>query len=599
MPRSSQVAIGRQNLHVVDSDVGTRHMLVRARKGGLELSSVGKQSCFLEFGEESKKKKVQMVRGRTYLANEGATVWLLHGRLGFRLHRTSAKDAAVRLDRAPTPEPGTANADVFSKDSKVELSASNVSPSVSKAKPSVESKEPTRPSNVWACAICTVENPDSESFCTVCLAPRPNFGGPALESTQTKTRVKTIRPPSSQAANDTTNYTKRTAPTLSPSVLDHKTHSKSKDAWSCQMCTLQNPTQSQFCSACGATRPATAGNRAAKAKEIPSSSSWQCLTCLTVGSAVSAFCKTCNAPRPTVSLTSKDAKLKAALAEAAAAEKARRRRKRHDAKVAVQRGEDSVMQRDHGIMASSVASQLQPLGCNIEGGHPRLVWMQAGAAGEDASDQQASSKPGKIGGIAPLQTDIKVEILDITRESEAYRAVAGKFEREAKGYHIVQIQALKNPLRLGAYMYKRAAFAEELGPYLNERWLWHGTSQKIVRNIAHQGFLRQFLGTATDGGWYGGGIYFAPSASTSCGYARPGEDGLRRMFLCRVLVGQYHKGYQGLKQPQAKPGDKYKQHESTVDNIENPREFVIYQDDQAYPEYLITFTSRGAAGVSF
>lgn len=122
---------------------------------------------------------------------------------------------------------------------------------------------------------------------------------------------------------------------------------------------------------------------------------------------------------------------------------------------------------------------------------------------------------------------------------------------QVKGHNIVKIEAIKSPIRLGAYMFKREQFAAELGniipvanllwrptssfpgEYLNERWLWHGTSEKIVNNIAHQGFLRQFLGnfgernlkcmqpiivilgSATDGGWYGCGIYFAPNACKS------------------------------------------------------------------------------------
>jgi len=57
-------------------------------------------------------------------------------------------------------------------------------------------------------------------------------------------------------------------------------------------------------------------------------------------------------------------------------------------------------------------------------------------------------------------------------------------------------------------------------------------------------------------------------------------------------MGHYHRGYVGLMQPQAKPGSKYKQHESTVDNIDEPNEVVIYQDDQAYPEFLLTFRAR-------
>ena len=75
----------------------------------------------------------------------------------------------------------------------------------------------------------------------------------------------------------------------------------------------------------------------------------------------------------------------------------------------------------------------------------------------------------------------------------------------------------------------------------------------------------------------------------SLGYAGRG-GGTRQMYLARVLVGPYCKGNSGMMVPPAKhlfrPEILY---ESVVDNPENPSIFVVFYDNQCYPEYLITF----------
>lgn len=92
---------------------------------------------------------------------------------------------------------------------------------------------------------------------------------------------------------------------------------------------------------------------------------------------------------------------------------------------------------------------------------------------------------------------------------------------------------------------------------------------------------------------YGNGVYFALDASYSARstYSPPDANGMRYMYLTRVLVGEYTVGRQGLLTPPAKnqlddPTDTY---DSVVDQIPNPRIFVVFYDWQCYPEYLITF----------
>ena len=86
----------------------------------------------------------------------------------------------------------------------------------------------------------------------------------------------------------------------------------------------------------------------------------------------------------------------------------------------------------------------------------------------------------------------------------------------------------------------------------------------------------------------GRGVYFARDASYSLGYARGG--GTRHMYLARVLVGQYCQGNSNMIVPPAKnPVKPEILYESVVDNPANPAAFVVFYDNQCYPEYLITF----------
>ena len=88
---------------------------------------------------------------------------------------------------------------------------------------------------------------------------------------------------------------------------------------------------------------------------------------------------------------------------------------------------------------------------------------------------------------------------------------------------------------------------------------------------------------------YGYGVYFARDASYSFHYAC-GAGGGGAMYLARVLVGDYCKGRYGLLQPHPKDPNKITiLYDSVVDNISSPTIFVVFNDAQCYPEYIIRF----------
>ena len=61
--------------------------------------------------------------------------------------------------------------------------------------------------------------------------------------------------------------------------------------------------------------------------------------------------------------------------------------------------------------------------------------------------------------------------------------------------------------------------------------------------------------------------------------------------MARVLVGRYTKGESHYTRPP--PKDKNRPHgeafDSCVDDVKNPKIYVVFLIEQAYPEYLIDF----------
>lgn len=98
-----------------------------------------------------------------------------------------------------------------------------------------------------------------------------------------------------------------------------------------------------------------------------------------------------------------------------------------------------------------------------------------------------------------------------------------------------------------------------------------------------------FLFSAT---LYGQGTYFAVNASYSASptYSKPDVHGSQTVFVAQVLTGIYTQGRSDMKVPPPRgdqPDDRY---DSVVDRTDNPSMFIVFNDNQAYPDYRITFS---------
>lgn len=63
------------------------------------------------------------------------------------------------------------------------------------------------------------------------------------------------------------------------------------------------------------------------------------------------------------------------------------------------------------------------------------------------------------------------------------------------------------------------------------------------------------------------------------------------MYLAKVLVGKFALGKEDIKTPPPIDPDRRELlYDSVVNSTDYPSVFVVFHDDQCYPEYLITFS---------
>lgn len=84
-------------------------------------------------------------------------------------------------------------------------------------------------------------------------------------------------------------------------------------------------------------------------------------------------------------------------------------------------------------------------------------------------------------------------------------------------------------------------------------------------------------------------------ASPPCPETTEWPKGHRYMFLARVLVGDMVQGHTDYRRPPAfNPGNPLSRcYDSCVDSMRDPRIFVVFDSNQAYPEYIVEYKYHG------
>ena len=125
---------------------------------------------------------------------------------------------------------------------------------------------------------------------------------------------------------------------------------------------------------------------------------------------------------------------------------------------------------------------------------------------------------------------------------------------------------------------------------VNERDLFHGTDPKYVDIICKQNLDFRLAG-GRFGTLYGQGSYFARDAEYADKFASSDDDGNKYMFLVKVLCGKWITGNGTFKRPPPiDPRDSSSDlYDCCVDNVDNPKIFCVFDQNQYYPSYLIRY----------
>ncbi|XP_032438307.1 protein mono-ADP-ribosyltransferase PARP14-like [Xiphophorus hellerii] len=179
--------------------------------------------------------------------------------------------------------------------------------------------------------------------------------------------------------------------------------------------------------------------------------------------------------------------------------------------------------------------------------------------------------------------------VELDPKSTEYQNVADNFHKTTS-YNIHKIERVQNVFLWHAFNICRRRILSKNGEAdLGEKFLYHGTSAKSCDTIERDRFDRSYAGQHA--AVFGKGVYFAVNAKYSATkYSLADESGLKRLYMARVITGRYTVGSSTMKAPPPRGTDPTDCFDSLVNCQVEPVIFVIFHDDQAYPEYLITFS---------
>ncbi|XP_078371828.1 protein mono-ADP-ribosyltransferase PARP14-like isoform X2 [Oculina patagonica] len=187
---------------------------------------------------------------------------------------------------------------------------------------------------------------------------------------------------------------------------------------------------------------------------------------------------------------------------------------------------------------------------------------------------------------AGKEKEVHLVQLDPVNDANEYKKIEDAVRKTAN-VTITKIERVQNPAQYRVYIVRKEQMEQKNGS--NEKILFHGTDVGSCPSINKFGFNRSYCGKNAT--MYGNGVYFARDASysTRTTYSPPDGAGNRYMYLARVLAGEYTTGRQGMITPPPKGSDATDAYDTVVDNPGNPSIFVVFYDNQCYPDYLITF----------
>lgn len=180
-----------------------------------------------------------------------------------------------------------------------------------------------------------------------------------------------------------------------------------------------------------------------------------------------------------------------------------------------------------------------------------------------------------------------LEFFDVLPGTKEFDDVTKPFLKKLsqKTAKIITVRRIQNEPLWKFYALTRYRVAQRNGGDPNEQdQLYHGCRvRQNLDSIIEFGFDMR---VARDG-LAGLGIYFALQSSYSNGgYVLQNPDKSKEMLVCRVAVGSHTQGLHGMKRPPEKKNGSGELYDS-VSRL--PQMYVVFDNCQAYPEYIIKY----------
>ena len=189
-------------------------------------------------------------------------------------------------------------------------------------------------------------------------------------------------------------------------------------------------------------------------------------------------------------------------------------------------------------------------------------------------------------------TNLKLFLLDFSTNEEEFTTIASLFFQSLPGMEIRTIERIQNRVLWKKYSTKSKSMHEDNIP-CREKTLFHGTSQTNLKEI-YEGDSSFDMRHSRDGSW-GKGNYFAVNSSLADGYANQ-VHGIKKLLLARVLTGlsYFSPPKKFIKPPllQSAVGsrDVQRRYNSVTGQLGGSTIYITYENDYAYPAYIITYT---------
>ena len=191
------------------------------------------------------------------------------------------------------------------------------------------------------------------------------------------------------------------------------------------------------------------------------------------------------------------------------------------------------------------------------------------------------------------EDDGPLKLVLLSPFSDEYCRVIALFQGTLPNAVIERVERIQNKLLWQRYLDCAKRSIEYGDAHLGEKLLFHGTRSNNPKEI--YGGDASFDIRFSNNGLWGQGNYFAVNASYSNNYAHT-EGPYRQMLVATVLTGlsYYSQPSQYRKPPLCSTADGgiNRRYDSVCGDTGGSRVYITYDNERAYPMYLITYNSR-------